>query len=57
MRGSGRYGRMGEKFWAYEMAGIEPDIVIVAKGLGCGFPISAVVARESVFNKFNETGA
>jgi len=31
-------------------------MVVVAKGLGCGFPISAVVARESVFLKFNELG-
>lgn len=49
------YGRMGEKYWAYEMSGVEPDMVIVAKGLGCGFPISAVVAKESVFDKFLET--
>lgn len=27
-----------------------------AKGLGCGFPISAVVAKESVFNNFNDLG-
>jgi len=50
------FGRMGKKYWAFEMAGIEPDIVVVAKGLGCGFPISAVVAKESVFDKFDATG-
>ena len=50
------FGRMGEKFWAYEMSGVEPDMVIVAKGLGCGFPISAVVAKESVFDSFLNTG-
>ena len=50
------FGRMGKKYWAFEMADIEPDIVVVAKGLGCGFPISAVVAKESVFDKFNDTG-
>jgi acetylornithine/succinyldiaminopimelate/putrescine aminotransferase len=38
------------------MSGVEPDIVVVAKGLGCGFPISAVVAKESVFAEFNKTG-
>ena len=50
------FGRMGKKYWAFEMADIEPDIVVVAKGLGCGFPISAIVAKESVFDKFNDTG-
>ena len=35
---------MGEAYWAYEMSGVEPDMVVIAKGLGCGFPISAVVA-------------
>ncbi len=50
------FGRMGETYWAYEMSGIEPDIVVTAKGLGCGFPISAVVAKESIFDKFNDTG-
>eukprot|EP00591_Stephanopyxis_turris_P012851 CAMPEP_0195517046 /NCGR_PEP_ID=MMETSP0794_2-20130614/9530_1 /TAXON_ID=515487 /ORGANISM="Stephanopyxis turris, Strain CCMP 815" /LENGTH=452 /DNA_ID=CAMNT_0040645787 /DNA_START=74 /DNA_END=1432 /DNA_ORIENTATION=- len=50
------YGRMGDCFWAYEASGVEPDLVIVAKGLGCGFPISAVVAKESVFKTFDDTG-
>jgi len=47
------FGRMGSHFWAFEMSGLEPDIVTIAKGLGCGFPISAVVVRESIFNKFS----
>ena len=50
------YGRMGESYWAYEMSGVEPDMVVIAKGLGCGFPISAVVAKESIFDSFNQTG-
>jgi len=50
------YGRMGKSFWAFQMSGIEPDIIVTAKGLGCGFPISAVIAKESVFKNFNETG-
>jgi len=49
-------GRMGHpNFWGYQMSGIEPDVVIVGKGLGNGFPISAVVCKESVFARFAET--
>ena len=51
------FGRMGSAYWAYQMSGVEPDIVIIAKGLGCGHPISAIVAKESVFARFNATGA
>ena len=36
-------GRTG-KFFAFEWAGIEPDVVAAAKGLGGGFPIGACLA-------------
>ncbi len=38
-------GRSG-KLFAYEWAGIEPDVVALAKGLGGGFPIGAILATE-----------
>ena len=38
-------GRSG-KLFAYEWAGIEPDIMMVAKGIGGGFPIGAVLATQ-----------
>jgi acetylornithine/N-succinyldiaminopimelate aminotransferase len=41
------YGRTG-KFFAYEWAGIEPDIMAVAKGIGAGFPLGACLARADV---------
>ena len=41
------YGRTG-KFFAYEWAGIEPDIMAVAKGIGGGFPLGACLAKGDV---------
>jgi predicted acetylornithine/succinylornithine family transaminase len=38
-------GRTGTLF-AYEQLGIEPDIMTLAKGLGGGVPIAAILARE-----------
>ncbi|MCK9496778.1 MAG: acetylornithine transaminase [Dehalococcoidia bacterium] len=40
--GCGRTGTL----WAYEQAGIEPDIMTLAKGLGGGVPIGAVLAKD-----------
>jgi 4-aminobutyrate aminotransferase len=34
--------------WACEHEGVEPDILLTAKGLGSGMPIGAIVARESI---------
>ena len=39
-------GRTG-KLFAYEWAGITPDIMMVAKGIGGGFPLGAVLATEN----------
>ncbi len=38
-------GRTG-KLFAYEWAGITPDIMMVAKGIGGGFPLGALLATE-----------
>ncbi|MFG6565627.1 aspartate aminotransferase family protein [Sulfitobacter sp. 1A13421] len=40
--GVGRTGRL----FAHEWAGITPDIMMVAKGIGGGFPLGAVLATE-----------
>jgi alanine-glyoxylate transaminase/(R)-3-amino-2-methylpropionate-pyruvate transaminase len=42
------FGRTGDHFWGFEADDVIPDIVVVAKGLGNGFPIGAVVARKEI---------
>ncbi len=41
--GMGRTGRL----FAHEWAGITPDIMMVAKGIGGGFPLGAILATEA----------
>jgi alanine-glyoxylate transaminase / (R)-3-amino-2-methylpropionate-pyruvate transaminase len=51
------FGRTGETFWAFEHHGIVPEIVVMAKGMGNGYPLGAVVAQrhvaESLAGKFS----
>ena len=42
--GMGRTGRL----FAYEHAGIEPDIMTLGKGIGGGVPLAALLAKESI---------
>ena len=42
--GVGRTGKM----WAADYFGVEPDILLTAKGLGSGMPIGAIVAKERI---------
>jgi 4-aminobutyrate aminotransferase-like enzyme len=42
------FGRTGEMF-AFETYGLEPDIVVLGKGLGNGVPVSAAVGRADLF--------
>ena len=45
------FGRTG-KFWAFEHAGIVPDIVVMAKGMGSGMPISGIGASRALMEKW-----
>ena len=42
--GAGRTGRM----WAIEHEGVEPDILLTAKGIGSGMPIAAMITRAAI---------
>ena len=45
------FGRTG-KFFAYEYAGITPDIIVMAKGLGSGVPISGIASKAEYMDKW-----
>jgi 4-aminobutyrate aminotransferase-like enzyme len=42
------YGRTGENYWGFENWGVTPDLVTLAKGLGNGVPIGAMVTRPVI---------
>lgn len=44
------YGRTG-KFWSHEHFGVQPDILISAKGLASGYPLSAIAAPNDLMKK------
>ena len=46
-------GRTG-KLFAYEHYAIEPDIMSLAKALGSGFPVGAIVAKDRVMEAFDQ---
>ncbi|MEM7268386.1 MAG: aspartate aminotransferase family protein [Pseudomonadota bacterium] len=42
------FGRTGDHMWGFEADGVVPDIVVMAKGIGNGFPLGAVVAKAGI---------
>ncbi|XP_001607441.1 alanine--glyoxylate aminotransferase 2, mitochondrial [Nasonia vitripennis] len=42
------FARTGEHFWGFQGHGVVPDIVVMAKGIGNGFPLGAVVTKPQV---------
>lgn len=49
------YGRTG-KFFAFQYAGIRPDIITTAKGMGNGFPVAGVLIHPKYEAKYNMLG-
>jgi 4-aminobutyrate aminotransferase len=47
--GAGRTGKM----WAVEHWGVEPDILLVAKGIASGMPLGAMVARAEIMESWS----
>nr|WP_179757065.1 aminotransferase [Kineococcus aurantiacus] len=50
------YGRLGHWFWGFEQQGVVPDVVAVAKSVGNGFPVGAVVTRREVADRYRTQG-
>jgi 4-aminobutyrate aminotransferase-like enzyme len=46
------FGRLGTHFWGFETQGVNPDIVVLGKPIGNGFPLAAVVTTEPVAASF-----
>jgi ethanolamine-phosphate phospho-lyase len=50
------FGRVGTHYWAFETQGVVPDIVTVAKPMGNGHPVGAVVTTKKIAESFLNTG-
>ncbi|UYV60324.1 AGXT2 [Cordylochernes scorpioides] len=48
------FGRMGTHYWGFETHDVVPDIVTMAKGMGNGYPIAAVVTRPEIAKTLGE---
>ena len=47
------FGRLGTHFWGFETQNAVPDIVVLGKPIGNGFPLAAVVATREIAESFN----
>jgi 4-aminobutyrate aminotransferase-like enzyme/Ser/Thr protein kinase RdoA (MazF antagonist) len=50
------YGRLGEYFWGFEEQGVVPDIITLAKGMGNGHPLGAVITRREIAEALEAEG-
>lgn len=50
------FGRVGTHYWAFETQNVIPDIVTVAKPMGNGHPVGAVVTTKKIADSFAATG-
>lgn len=50
------YGRLGSTLWGFEQQGEVPDVVAVAKSVGNGHPVGAVVTTREVAARYRDAG-
>ena len=46
------FGRLGTHFWGFETQSVVPDIVVLGKSIGNGFPLAAVITTAEVASSF-----
>jgi len=51
------YGRLGEYFWGFEQQGVVPDVIAVAKAMGNGHPLGAVITTREIADAFAAEGS
>ncbi len=47
------FGRLGKCFFGFEMQGVMPDIVVLGKPIGNGFPLAAVITSAEIAASFD----
>ena len=50
------YGRLGHHFWGVEQQGVLPDILTIAKAMGNGYPLGAVITRKEIAESLSREG-
>ncbi|MDJ0339500.1 aminotransferase [Cryobacterium sp. PH31-O1] len=50
------YARLGRHFWGTEQQNVVPDIITIAKAMGNGHPLGAVITRRDVAERFADDG-
>lgn len=48
------FGRTGEHYWGFQGHDVIPDIVTMAKGIGNGFPMAAVITTPEIANTLSQ---
>ncbi|KAK2655885.1 hypothetical protein Ddye_008937 [Dipteronia dyeriana] len=48
------FGRTGSHYWGFQTQGVIPDIVTMAKGIGNGLPLGAVVTTPEIANVMSQ---
>lgn len=51
------YGRLGHHFWGSEQQGVVPDVITIAKAMGNGHPLGAVITRREIAESFAAEGS
>jgi len=49
------FGRLGTHFWGFETQNVIPDIVVLGKPIGNGFPLAAVITTPEIARSFDNS--